>query len=63
VNFEVRQNKDCHDRIFFVDRDCWIIGQSIKDTGKKPTYLAKMEGYDSFRKVFDDLWNTASTLV
>jgi len=63
VDFEVRQSKDCHDRIFFVDKGCWVMGQSIKDAGKKPTYLARMEGYDSFRKVFDDLWNSGTLLI
>ena len=63
VDFEVRRSNNCHDRLIFIDDKCWVMGQSIKDAGKKPTYLAKMEGYDSFRKVFDDLWKTASKLV
>ena len=54
VDFEVRKNKDCHDRLFFVDNACWIIGQSIKDAGKKPTYLVKIVAYDLFRNIFDD---------
>jgi len=63
VDFEVRRSNDCHDRLFFIDDKCWVMGQSIKDAGKKPTYLAKIEGYALFKKVFDDLWNTASKLV
>lgn len=63
VDFEVKKTNDCHDRLFFIDDKCWVTGQSVKDAGKKPTYLVKIEGYDLFRKVFDDLWNTASKLV
>ena len=63
VDFEVRVSKDCHDRLFFIDNKCWVTGQSIKDGGKKPTYLVKIEGYDLFRNVFDDLWKNASPLI
>ena len=63
VDFEVRRSNDCHDRLFFVDDECWVMGQSVKDAGKKPTYLVKIEGYDLFRNVFDDLWKMASKLV
>jgi len=63
VHFEVRSTTDCHDRLFFVDENCWVIGQSIKDAGKKPTYLVNIEGYNLFRKVFDDLWKNASALI
>jgi len=63
VDFEVRQSKDCHDRLFFIDNECWVMGQSVKDAGKKPTYLVKIEAYDLFREVFNDLWKNASALI
>ena len=63
VKFEVRQTSDCHDRLFFVDNDCWVAGQSVKDAGKKPTYLVKIEGADLFRKVFEDLWKISKVIV
>ena len=63
VDFEVRVTKDCHDRLFFIDNQCWVMGQSIKDAGHKPTYLIKIEGHDLFRSVFDDLWKNASKLI
>jgi len=63
VTFEVRESKDCHDRLFFVDDNCWVMGQSLKDAGKKPTYLVKIESHQLFRKVFEDLWNHGRTLV
>jgi hypothetical protein len=63
VTFEVRESKDCHDRLFFVDDNCWVMGQSLKDAGKKPTYLVKIESHQLFRKVFEDLWNQGRALV
>lgn len=63
IRFEVRRNEDCHDRLFIVDENCWVIGQSVKDAGKKPTYLMKIEGYNLFKNVFEDLWKEASVLV
>ena len=63
VAFEVRESGDCHDRIFFVDGECWVMGQSLKDAGKKPTYLIKIESSAVFRKVFDDLWSESNLLV
>ena len=63
IEFEVRKNNDCHDRLLFIDNECWVIGQSIKDAGKKPTYLVKIEAGDLFRKVFEDLWKESSILV
>jgi len=59
----VRQNKDCHDRVLFVDNTRWVIGQSVKDAGKKPTYLVRIESHDLFRSVFENLWNASSVLV
>jgi len=63
ITFEVRESPDCHDRVFFVDNSCWVMGQSIKDAGKKPTYLARMESHDLFRKVFEELWRNATSVV
>jgi hypothetical protein len=63
VAFEVRQSKDCHDRLFFIDDACWVTGQSVKDAGKKPTYLVKIESNELFRSVFEKLWGSAPTIV
>ncbi len=63
TKFEMRQSADCHDRLFFVDNGCWVMGQSIKDAGKKPTYLIKVESSALFRKVFEDMWSQATVLV
>jgi hypothetical protein len=38
--FELRSSKELHDRLVLVDGDsAWIMGGSIKDAGKKATYL------------------------
>ncbi len=63
VNFEVKVNADCHDRLLFVDSDCWVMGQSIQDAGRKPTYLIKTESCDAFRRTFESMWNTSTIIV
>jgi len=59
---EVRQSADCHDRFFFIDGACYCFGQSMKDAGKKPTYLVQIQSYHAFRSVFEDMWNKAQPL-
>lgn len=63
IKFEVRKSNDCHDRLFFIDDQCWISGQSVKDAGKKPTYLVKIDASNIFKKVFDELWKNSVSLV
>lgn len=63
VIFEARTSTDWHDRWVFVDRECWVTGQSVKDAGTKPTYLVKLNGYDILKNCFDEAWKNASKLV
>jgi ribosomal protein L31E len=63
VDFEVRKSMEWHDRWFFIDNGCWVLGQSVKDAGTKPTYLIKLETYDLLRKAFDEIWSKASRIV
>ena len=63
VKFEVRQSNDCHDRLLFVDNVCWVMGQSIKDAAKKPTYLVRIDASELFKKVFENLWKDSKVLV
>jgi hypothetical protein len=63
VRFEARQSQDVHDRLFFIDNTCWVAGQSIKDAGKKPTYLVRLESHDVVRRVFEDVWTNAKPLI
>ena len=61
--FEVRQNPNVHDRMFFIDNICYIIGQSIKDAGKKPTYMIRVENGGIFRHTFDELWEKGTKIL
>lgn len=62
VGVEVRSSKQLHDRLIVVDgSDCWVVGASIKDAGKKPTYLLPLIPDLASRKIriFDDLWKNS----
>ena len=63
VDFEARKSMEWHDRWVFVDNECWVTGQSVKDAGTKPTYLVRLGAYDLLKKVFDEIWNRASPLI
>jgi len=63
VDFEARKSMEWHDRWVFIDNECWVTGQSVKDAGTKPTYLVKLGAYELLRKTFDEVWNKASLLV
>lgn len=63
VNFQVRKSMDWHDRCVFIDGNCWVMGQSVKDAGTKPTYLVKLEEHDLLKKAFDEVWNKSSPLI
>ncbi len=63
VNFEVRTSSDCHDRLLFVDEICYAFGQSVKDAGRKPTYLVRLVSYDLLKRIFEELWKNATPLV
>ena len=57
-NFEVKTNKNCHDRLFFVDKKCYVIGQSIEKAAmNQPTYLCEIHNSGKFRDVFQKLYD------
>lgn len=62
AQFEARSTSAIHDRVIFIDgRDCWVIGQSIKDAGmKKPTYLLPVAAISDMSRLYEDAWNNAS---
>lgn len=63
-NFKVKSHKSCHDRLFFSDKTCYVIGQSIdRAADDKPTYVCEIENSGKFRDVFQDLFNTGKTLI
>lgn len=62
-NFAVKTNDKCHDRLFFVDKQCYVVGQSIdKAALDKPTYLIGVVNGGQFRNVFQKLFDNGKTL-
>lgn len=59
---KLRKSKEIHDRLVILDKtDCWIVGGSIKDAGKKPTYLVPLQPNVAPAKIeiYEALWNRA----
>lgn len=57
---EVRKTREVHDRLVFIDAsDCWIVGASIKDAGKKPTYLIPFAPQLMQKKleIYENIWS------
>lgn len=62
---ELRRSTGIHDRVIFVDDDqCWVLGASIKDAAKKPTYLAPISADVAIgkREHYEAIW-AASTPI
>lgn len=62
VTPEIRKTKDIHDRLVILDgSDCWIVGGSIKDAGKMPTYLVPLQPGIAPTKIgiYEALWQTS----
>ena len=65
MSVEVRSSTATHDRVLFVDdRSCWVLGQSIKDAAKKPTYLAPLaDDAAQLKKAdYEVIWSTAKPI-
>jgi hypothetical protein len=63
---ELRSSKELHDRLVLVDHDvAWIMGGSIKDAGKKATYLIPVAGPIAKAKneIYDATWARAEKLL
>jgi hypothetical protein len=61
-DIELRASKELHDRIVFVDDDqAWIMGGSIKDAGKKATYLIPLAQPLAIakRNIYLEIWERA----
>lgn len=62
VEPELRKTKEIHDRLVILDgSDCWIVGGSIKDAGKKPTYLVPLQPNIAPTKIniYETLWQNS----
>ncbi len=65
TNIELKRSKELHDRIIFIDDDdAWIMGGSIKDAGKKATYLIPLQTQLSTAKkeIYIGIWNRAKVV-
>lgn len=61
--FKARSSTTIHDRVIFIDsRECWVIGQSIKDAAmKKPTYLLPVAAVSDMQRLYEDAWDNATS--
>lgn len=65
TNIELRRSKALHDRIIFIDDETsWIMGGSIKDAGKKATYLIPLATQLSVikKEIYTEIWNLATAI-
>jgi hypothetical protein len=62
-NFEVRKSNKIHDRYLIIDRHAWMIGQSIKDAGKKHLGIVKIIDVDKVLAMFEKLWRDATVVL
>ena len=62
-NLEVRSSTAIHDRVLFADNRVWVCGQSLKDAAKKkPTYIVEHDE-PLMRRIYDDVWASATNLL
>jgi hypothetical protein len=61
--FEARERENVHDRGIFIDNNSgWVFGQSIKQGGKKPTYIIKLKDSKKLEMVYQKIWNFAKKI-
>ena len=62
---ELRSSKELHDRVVLADDEAWIMGGSIKDAGKKATYLIPLASpiAASKKAIYAEIWNRATEVV
>jgi hypothetical protein len=65
LKIEVRifNGKNLHDRYMISDGNCWSIGSSLKDLGKKDTTITKLEDEVKYaiEEMFDKRWQEATS--
>lgn len=62
----IRKTKKTHDRVMFIDgSDGWIIGGSLNDGGKKPSYILPLHPAltPEKRKIYQSIWNKATVVI
>lgn len=62
-SFEAREIDKIHDRGVFIDTDeGWVIGQSFKHGGKKPTYLIKLKDSKKLESIYRRIWTSSKKI-
>ncbi len=62
-NLGFRSSASIHDRVLFADDRVWVSGQSLKDAARsKPTYIVELDE-PSMRKMYEPIWNSASSVI
>lgn len=62
--FEVRESIDVHDRGIFCDlNEGWVMGQSIKDGAKRPTYLIKLREPKKLKDIYERIWSNSKKII
>ena len=55
--FEAKETDKIHDRGIFVDnKEGWVIGQSLKQGGKKPTYIIKLRNSKKLESIYNKIF-------
>jgi len=61
--FEAKETDKIHDRGIFIDnKEGWVVGQSLKQGGKKPTYLIKLQNPRKLEAIYNKIWLSASKI-
>ena len=56
---EVRRSSKSHDRLLFVDNQCFAVGNSLHAAGSDPTYVVEFESTEKFRQPWEEVWDDA----
>ena len=54
---------DIHDRYIMVDDRVWLIGQSIKDAGRRPLAIIELGDVGQAKALFDRLWSSSKKVI
>jgi len=60
---ELRKSEELHDRIIIIDDNIgWVMGGSIKDAGKKATYLIPLDTHivASKKSIYEEIWKRSA---
>jgi len=65
THLALRKSRDLHDRLVVIDhQDCWVVGGSIKDAGKNPTYLVPLPPKIGAKKIeiYEGIWSKGTSI-